>query len=115
MTDTQAQIDKLANFIMAEVPNEPSQSEGAVDTAIRIIATLTTALTEAEAKLAMAREALSPSGSTKAAYMGEFYWIEDFEYEGECAGRKVYVPWTTIKEIMAAIRLRACLAELGEG
>ncbi|RWB40422.1 MAG: hypothetical protein EOQ44_25085 [Mesorhizobium sp.] len=36
MTETlEAQIDRLANFIMAEVPGEPSQSEGAVDTAIR--------------------------------------------------------------------------------
>ena len=31
------QIEKLANSIMAEVPGEPSRSEGAVDTAIRII------------------------------------------------------------------------------
>ena len=31
------QIDKLANFIMDEVEGEPSQSQGAVDTAIRII------------------------------------------------------------------------------
>jgi len=30
-----SQIDRLANFIMAEIPGEPSQSEGAVDTAIR--------------------------------------------------------------------------------
>ena len=29
--------DRLANFIMAEVPGEPSESEGAVDCAIRII------------------------------------------------------------------------------
>jgi hypothetical protein len=36
MTETlEAQIDRLANFIIAEVPGEPSQSEGAVDTAIR--------------------------------------------------------------------------------
>jgi len=32
-----SQIERLANFIMAEVPGEPSQSEGAIDTAIRII------------------------------------------------------------------------------
>lgn len=31
------QIDKLANFIMLEIEGEPSQSEGAVDTAIRIM------------------------------------------------------------------------------
>lgn len=36
MTESsEAQIDRLAAFIMNEVPGEPSQSEGAVDTAIR--------------------------------------------------------------------------------
>ncbi len=33
------QIERLANFIMGEVPGEPSQSEGPVDCAIRIIET----------------------------------------------------------------------------
>ena len=33
----QNEIKRLADFIMAEVPGEPSESEGAVDTAIRII------------------------------------------------------------------------------
>ena len=31
------QINKLANFIMKEIPGETSQSEGAVDTAIRLL------------------------------------------------------------------------------
>ncbi len=35
MNTAQEQIDKLALFIMVEVPGEPSESEGAVDTAIR--------------------------------------------------------------------------------
>ena len=34
------QIELLANFIMENVEGEPSQSEGAVDCAIRIIANL---------------------------------------------------------------------------
>lgn len=33
--DLDAQIERLAQFIMAEVPGEPSENEGAVDTAIR--------------------------------------------------------------------------------
>jgi len=33
----QQQIDRLARFIMEEVPGEPSQSQGAVDTAIRLL------------------------------------------------------------------------------
>ena len=36
--DLQGQIDRLASYIMAEVEGEPSQSQSAVDTAIRIIA-----------------------------------------------------------------------------
>lgn len=35
--EANSQIDKLANFIMSEVEGEPSQSQSAVDTAIRII------------------------------------------------------------------------------
>lgn len=35
--DAGTQIAQLAEFIMKEVPGEPSQSQGAVDTAIRII------------------------------------------------------------------------------
>ncbi len=31
------QIDRLAKFIMESIPGEPSQSEGAVDTAIRLL------------------------------------------------------------------------------
>ena len=35
--EVNSQIDKLANFIMSEVEGEPSQNQGAADTAIRII------------------------------------------------------------------------------
>ena len=42
------QIDRLAKFIMAEIPGEPSQSQGAVDTAIRIMADLNSRLAAAE-------------------------------------------------------------------
>jgi hypothetical protein len=56
-------------------------------------------------------EALTPSGSTKAAYHGEFF----FETEDGVSNagierfRKVYVPWDTVKQIMEAIRARAAL------
>ena len=58
------------------------------------------------------REALTPSGDTKAAYHGEFSWTETEtgytedgeEYEDQI---KRAVPWTTVKEIMAAISDRA--------
>jgi hypothetical protein len=35
--ELELQIDSLARFIVEEVPGEPSQSEGAVDTAIRVM------------------------------------------------------------------------------
>jgi hypothetical protein len=54
------------------------------------------------------REALTPSGDTKAAYHGEFvFTMEDVDEDGQPTPRKVYVPWTTVKEIMTAIRDRA--------
>ena len=52
-----SEIDKLANFIMAEVEGEPSQSEGAGDTAIRVIKKLQIELTKChEAAQATKRE-----------------------------------------------------------
>lgn len=50
------------------------------------------------------REALTPSTETKSAYMSEF----SFE---AVPGLTVFVPWTTIKEIMAAVRSHAGLQE----
>ena len=66
-----------------------------------------------EDRAAALDKALTPSGDTKAAYMGEFSFdVRESRYDEETGelieeGRKVYVPWTTIKEIMAAIRSRA--------
>jgi hypothetical protein len=60
-----------------------------------------TALRAAEAREQKLREALTPSAETKHAYIGEFKF--------KSASDRVThtVPWPTIKEIMAAIALRA--------
>jgi hypothetical protein len=68
---------------------------------------------ELEAKNKRLREALTPSGDTKAAYAGEFH-ISVYDADDEDGNeiwRKVPVDWTTIKAIMAAIRNRAALQE----
>lgn len=63
-------------------------------------------------------EALTPSGGTKAEYIGEFfeevefpnpeYDEDDEESEGdETVLRRVYIQWETVKEIMNAIKVRA--------
>lgn len=57
------------------------------------------------------RGALTPSAGTKAAYMGEF---EFGLCDGEYGSFTATVPWTTIKEIMAAIRDRAALSSKTE-
>lgn len=64
-----------------------------------------------EAENARLREALTPSGDTKAAYMGEFKFsdVVAHDNEGNPIYGNTYVPWTTIKEIMAAIQDRADL------
>ena len=56
--DLEAQIETLAKFIIAEIPGEPSQSEGAVDTAMRIIRDLKSRLAESEERVCGLREAL---------------------------------------------------------
>ena len=54
------------------------------------------------------REALKPNGDTKAAFIGEFsFSIEMPDEDGEPQSVKIPVPWTTVKEIMAAITNRA--------
>ena len=65
----------------------------------------------AEAENTKLREALTPSGDTKAAYSGEFH-ISVYDCEdnqGNEVWRQVPVDWTTIKAIMATIRARAAL------
>lgn len=63
-------------------------------------------------KVERLQEALTPSGDTKSAYIGEFSFnIEDRDEDGEECSRNVVVPWTTVKEIMAAIRARAEMKE----
>lgn len=47
----------------------------------------------------------------KAEYMGEFHVpLPDVDEDGNECTRRIMVPWTTIKEIMAAICARAALA-----
>ncbi|WMT88234.1 hypothetical protein NO932_06395 [Pelagibacterium sp. 26DY04] len=61
-------------------------------------------------------DALKPSAETKAAYTGEFSFpLEYVDDDGNSATTRVQVPWTTIKEIMAAIRARAALHPEREG
>ena len=56
------------------------------------------------------REAVTPSGDTKAAYMGEFFFpMTVTDEDGNEGTVRVLVPWDTIKEIMGAIRDRALL------
>lgn len=59
-------------------------------------------------KVERLQEALTPSGATKSAYIGEFsFVIEERDEDAEECTRNVVVPWTTVKEIMGAIRGRA--------
>lgn len=67
-----------------------------------------------DAEIARLREALTPSGATKAAYHGEFAFHENIpDEDGNDVLHLVYVPWDTVKKIMAAISARA--HEEGEG
>ena len=61
--------------------------------------------TKAEGIVERTRLALTPSSVTKAALIGEFKFSEErFDGAGEAYEVEVTVPWTTTKEIMAALR-----------
>lgn len=66
-TTPREQIDKLARFIVDRIPGEPSASQGAVDTAIRLLEGQ-----EAKIRAAVAeeREACATEGFTAAAEFG---------------------------------------------
>jgi hypothetical protein len=74
-------------------------------------ADLRAALRKSEERAGRLVEALTPSAETKAAYIGEFGFNHPYgvDEEGADVSIHVAVPWTTIKEIMAAIRARATL------
>lgn len=47
----ESQVERLAEFIMRNVPSEPSQNEGAIDTAIRILRRLIESQAEVDMKI----------------------------------------------------------------
>ena len=66
-------------------------------------------VTALEAEKAGLVKAVTPSPKTKAAYIGEFHFdwtVWDPKGEEQITHR-VQVPWTTIKQIMSAIRAQA--------
>lgn len=83
----------------------------------RVIEDGEAALTAAEAEVGRLKRATTPSPATKAAYVGEFHfdWTVWAPNGDEQITHRVQVPWTTIKQIMAAIRARACLSSKKEG
>lgn len=95
-------MDELIARLRFLAETEPCRNIGAVHDAADALTTL-------QAREATLIRALTPSAETKAAYIGEFsFTIEDTDDEwGLPITRHIDVPWTTIKEIMAAIRARA--------
>ncbi|OHE63869.1 MAG: hypothetical protein A2001_01525 [Treponema sp. GWC1_61_84] len=69
-------------------------------------------LADLETQVERMREALTPSEHTKYAYIGEFSFpVHQLDEDGNEVTTMQAVPWTTVKEIMAAIRNRAALAD----
>lgn len=73
------------------------------------------AVDELRERLRSLHNALTPSAETKAAYIGEFSFIrEGMGADDNYVAERIDVPWTTIKEIMAAILGRAALSAMGK-
>ncbi len=98
--------DGLVERLLA--PSYWKSSEGYSEAFDRAPYAAADTITALEREVAVLREALEPSGYTKAAYIGEFsFGVEISHPRLGSEMRKVDVPWTTIKEIMAAICKRA--------
>lgn len=79
--------------------------------AVNALPELLASLTAKDAEIAALTEALTPSGDTKAEYIGEFSFpVCHLDEDGEEVWHPTPVPWDTIKEIMAAISARAARA-----
>lgn len=90
---------------------KPEEAQEAADLLVESAALIR----ELDAQLAAQTEALTPSGDTKGAYMGEFrFEVRGVDEEGEETDIRIDTPWDTIKQIMAAIRARAA-ATLARG
>jgi len=99
ITEQASEIEKLRNDVRLAVMSDSKEC---------------TAISEVNARLRAEverwKEAATPSTETKAAYWGEFHISDEIlDDEGNYITRKVAVPWTTVKEIMAAISARAAL------
>jgi hypothetical protein len=69
---------------------------------------LLTTIRDLRARVEALTAALTPNAETKASYMGEFsFKFPEFDEDGGEHMRSINVPWTTIKEIMKAIREEA--------
>ena len=71
IADLRGQIDRLASVIIAEVPGEPSQSEGACDTAIRVLRDQRQQLATKDTVIAEQAAAIAALQANLAAAPGE--------------------------------------------
>ncbi|QOT71931.1 hypothetical protein H5V43_01775 [Sphingobium fuliginis] len=108
----------ILTFIVEEIGKPCSEGDMPDDRNDRLDAIIaahrlqSTAALEEEIK--RLREALTPSGSTKAAYHGEFSFnLHRIDDCGDEYVEKVYVPWDTVKQIMKAILARTALEGRG--
>lgn len=68
----EAENERLASFIMHCIEGEPSQSQGAVDTAIRIMTEQATTIGEQLAEVGQLREALTQIARLRTDLRGDF-------------------------------------------
>lgn len=105
--DTMTATAPIAAAVDGEVIHPRGRAMAAAER-FGVIEAIQEELLDATSKLLTA---LEPSPQTKAAYCGTFRFMVDdlIDDDGEPMAAVVTVPWTTVKEIMAAIRRQAGL------
>lgn len=118
MTNDTIEVNGI-RYVHEKIWLEAERELSAVNRSVRWIdppdggdVTLSEQVARMRSELERLEEALTPSGDTKAEYIGEFdFTVTTMELDDKDelyeAQRYVTVPWSTISEIMRCIRARA--------
>jgi len=71
------EIDNLASWLIGNVPDEPSQNEGAVDTAIRVMATMIAERDQLRARVAELQSRIGDTESLRLAQSIVREWLDE--------------------------------------
>lgn len=114
-TNLEPTEDDVQSLVIAITEDVIAGLQARTDKQAETIRGLSAEIERLQGEVKQLQEALTPSADTKAAYSGEFSFEQTtYGDQGQEYTDDIMVPWSTIKEIIVAIRKRAAEAAGGE-